>query len=294
MFYCNPKKIVWDEELKKTSLGTLYPYKSKTRENFWVARVYHAKNNEDAIRHLNKTLLNFSCDHPSLVSIGGYFFEKIRVGWNICTKLLKMEGSLRDIIDSHAMVQSRISEKDIVSCLCSLISALEYLHNKGIAHRNINPESIFYDKDGQIKLGEIATRLEAEDDDATFYMTSSEQEARLYLPPEFLNKVPPHNKGSLFKADSWSLGFIIKEMCSTGISFSPEETSDMRKTLQKLEKNYSKELTSILKSLLELDEYKRGSIQDMKKVVQEYFGMTTTCLSRETRKVNQEIFFDCC
>jgi len=293
MFYCNPKKIVWEEELNKTSLGTFYPYKSKSGENLWMARVFHAKNNEDAIRHLNKTLLSFSCDHPSLVSTGGYFFEKIRAGWNICCKVSKMEGNLRDLIDSHSMVQSKISEKDILNCLYSLVSALEYLHQKGIAHRNINPENVFYDKNGQIKLGEIGPRMEPEDDDATFTISRSEHRARLYLPPEFLEQAPKQNKASLFKADSWSLGFVIKEMCSAGISFAEGELNDVGKTLQRLEKVYSKDLILILKSLLEVDVAKRGRVQDVRKKIMELFSSNiqtlNLCFSKETRKLSEKL-----
>jgi CRP-like cAMP-binding protein len=90
------------------------------------------------------------------------------------------------------------------------ISAIKYLHCKGLVHRNIYPDSMLLDSDGWIVLG------------GTMFMRKPRPNARLWTVcgvPDYLSPEVLQGFGHSRMSDVWSLGVLVHEMCTNKVPF---------------------------------------------------------------------------
>ena len=103
------------------------------------------------------------------------------------------------------------------------ISALRYLHCKGIVHRNIYPDSMLVHSDGWLVLG------------GTMLMRQPRKDARLWTVcgvPDYLAPETIQGFGQSRMTDMWSLGILIHEMMTSKVPFDGEDPLDaMRRIL---------------------------------------------------------------
>ena len=105
-----------------------------------------------------------------------------------------------------------------------LVLAVEFLHQKGVAYRDLKPENVLLDAAGHIKLGDFGL-CKCDIFDATQGATSMCGTPE-YMAPEIITKVG-HGTG----VDWWSLGMLMFEML-TGLP--PWFTKDRQKLFQRL------------------------------------------------------------
>ena len=64
------------------------------------------------------------------------------------------DGSLQDFLDQNEGKQ--IPEKDILFIFKQICSALEYIHERGLVHRDLKPGNILFKKEGDIIVWKIS------------------------------------------------------------------------------------------------------------------------------------------
>ena len=133
----------------------------------------------------------------------------------------------------------------------SIVTVLEYLHNKNILHRNLKPENILIAQDGYIKISNFSYAKQLKNDYTYTFCGTPE-----YCPPEMINKTG-HNKG----CDYWSLGILLYEML---VGITPFVDTDPMKIYQKINKcrliipkYFTQDTKFLIKKLLAIDPKKR-------------------------------------
>ena len=151
----------------------------------------------------------------------------------------------------HLRRSTRFNEERTQFYAAQILLALDYLHSLGIIYRDLKPENVLLDKDGNIKLTDFGLSKK-------FFGNFCDQKAFSfcgtpeYLAPEIL-KGTGHDKA----VDFWSLGALIYEMLS-GIPpwYSKNREQMFRNMLSKpleIKPHFSPSATDLLKSLLTID-----------------------------------------
>ena len=146
----------------------------------------------------HETRILSSINHPNIVHIKEilYFDDKIVIVMDIC--------KCGDLFD-HLTRNGRVSVKDSYKILSQLVSALAYLHQKGISHRDLKPENIVLDFNLTPKIIDFGVCCQ------TNSLTSSFVGTDFFIPPEILHQKKYDPK----KADIYSLG-VTAFLMTTG------------------------------------------------------------------------------
>lgn len=179
------------------------------------------------------------------------------------------EGSdLKNFISEHKQNKNKIEEKQIYKFIYDICKGLLDIHSNKLIHRDLKPANIFLTKDLNVKIGDfgIAKQLTSYNEYA-----KTQCGTMLYMAQEIIN-----GEKYNYKADCWSLGCIIYELCTFNYCFDSKSLILLFKNItesnyNKIEDNYyGDELKEIIYSLLNKDYKNRASIEDILKKANSY------------------------
>ncbi|XVF72580.1 hypothetical protein PTKIN_Ptkin12aG0132400 [Pterospermum kingtungense] len=164
---------------------------------------------------------------------------------------LYIQMELCDFSLSRNTFSQLFKEGEVLRVLHQIAKALQYIHERGIAHLDVKPDNI-YVKNGVYKLGDFgcATLLNKN-------LPIEEGDAR-YMPQEILNE----NYDHLHKVDIFSLGVTIYEL----IRGSPLPESGpvfLREGKLPLLPGYSLQFQHLLKVMVDQDPVRRLSAKEL-------------------------------
>jgi serine/threonine protein kinase len=110
-----------------------------------------------------------------------------------------------DSIGSCLARHGKFDEEVTKSFTSQILDGLEYLHGKGILHRDLKAHSILVDTSGVCKIANFGISKQMDDDGAATLV----QGPVFWMVPEVVN---PKGKAYNFKIDIWSVGCVILEM----------------------------------------------------------------------------------
>ncbi|KAI8899812.1 rab-GTPase-TBC domain-containing protein [Globomyces pollinis-pini] len=223
---------------------------------------------------------NQSSDFPSLARILGRY-KTLDTILNSLPPFLACQIDFHKSKNSHCIIfsshhptlQSRLNEFSPLSLdqlkkwALDLITALDFLHSKGIVLRNIGLENILIDKNNDVLFtNHILYYITGNGTDVDFPIGNPK-----YFPPELISGGTKANVHSTTKTDMWSLGVLLLEIYLTGnglidsvdwfkasdIVSILKNTSSLTDIIQALELDV--DFKSVLLQLLDIDPKKRPS-----------------------------------
>lgn len=156
--------------------------------------------------------------HPSIISLYDY-----KLTDNFLFLFLEYcpHGSLED----YVLYSGAVSQEQLLPLFKNILTSVEYIHSKRVAHSDIKPGNIFFDRYGRPKLADFGlSRL--------FQSSSPESDYRAgslaFMSPEMFN----NNRYDPFAADIWALGVTLY-IISTGLS--PFPLKSPQSTIQNIQ-----------------------------------------------------------
>jgi serine/threonine protein kinase len=170
---------------------------------------YDFSNEEELRRRFQREALSTtSLAHPNIVNI----FD---VGEEGSLHYLVMEYVPGKTLKEYIIEHSPVEPEKAVKIMIQLTSALAHAHQNQIVHRDIKPQNILMDKEGNVKITDfgIAMALSA----TSYTQTNSVLGTVHYLSPE-----QARGGAANKKSDLYSLGIVMFELLTGRLPFSGE------------------------------------------------------------------------
>lgn len=151
-------------------------------------------------------------------------------------------------------------EKEVEEILYMLNDVLEYLHNKGVIHRDINPTNIFLTENKKIKLGDFGLAHHEKKYDRITVA------GKIFGTPHYMSPEQISGDNMTKESDYYALGITIYELLSGTPPFSGNImeifNQHLKKEVPKL--NVSDKFNTLIKGLTIKDPQKRWGYEEVK------------------------------
>ena len=243
--------------LGRGAFGEAVLYKKTTTNDLvvWKEINLQRASDKDRTGALNEVEILSLLDHINVVAYYNHFFDGASL-------FIEMEyandGSL------HHKIMARdgnlFPETEAVFYFYQLVSAVSYIHNYGILHRDIKTLNIFMNKSKIIKLGDFGISKVLEE---TYGKAETCVGTPYYMSPELV-KGDPYNQ----KSDVWACGCVLFEILALKKVFEASNqlkliTSILEKDVGEVSHTYSEETKRIVKWTLEKDSEKRPTTEEL-------------------------------
>jgi len=195
-----------------------------------------------------------SLEHPNIVKL----YEVKETSTEIVLIMEFCEGG--DLLD-YIRKKRKLPETEARKFFSQMVSAIHYTHSNLFVHRDIKAENIFLDSKGNVKIGDwgfaAKWRLGSTMNlscGSLHYSCPEICEGREYVGPE---------------VDVWSLGVLLFGMVAGSLPFYGENEWAIYQKIRvgeyRTPRYFSKGLSDLISSMLQVDRLKRASIYDIRR-----------------------------
>lgn len=267
-FIFDPSKDV----LGHGKYGYVYKTKYKYDNNIYALKVIkidpNNKSQHKYIEYEFKILSN--ANHENIEKCYGYFNDYFPPFHELCHFFILefIDGeNLQDMLNRYKKLKKPISQELIIKILTEIVKGLNYLHKNNILQRDLAPDNIMINNNNNIKITDFGL--------SAFYSDQSSQEKtvvgrKIYSSPEIFCAALLNKQKASYnsKTDIFSLGVIMFLL----MTFNYPSLLIERK-IQNININeykdcidkdiYDKNLINIVMSMLEIQENKRPSCEEI-------------------------------
>ena len=276
--------FIIEKELGKGYFGSVSLVSSKkTKLLYAMKEIKASKYKTEKQRRLVEKEIKLLEDlhHPNVISYFTSFVENDN--FYIITEYIN-GGTLEDLLKKNLKKGKLIEEKKIFDLLIQSLSGLIYLHNtKKVIHRDIKPDNILIDYDGNVKISDFGlSAIDSEDADELVKCHRTLAGAISFMAPEMASR-----EGYDFKSDIYMLGLTFFFIMS-GIL--PEKKIEFGPLIfivnnpkAKIPDIYSEDIRNFIKKLLTPREERPTAEQAYNEAtylyLQKYTKITSICSS---------------
>lgn len=229
---------------KITNDGTCYRCYSRLFNQSFVCKVFtNTFSFNEELDILSKI------EHPNLAKIVQFFndYDKYYVIMEDC-----VHGNIKNYLE-----ETNTTSAERLGFCTDLIRVVNFLHSKGITHRNIKPENVLIDKSGKLKLSDIGF--------LQYNVDSCKPNSKYYLSPEVL----ADGLVNQYKSDMWSLGITLYYIIYMDLPFKDAESWNtfLQTGITQVPTFISEEFQQILKMCMQPQPEKRTLITEIFKLI---------------------------
>lgn len=180
----------------------------------------------------NELRLSARFEHQNIIKVHEIIYEPDII-------LIVMEYLPNGDLQMQISMGTFFSKDEQLNFAYQILSALQYLHHRGISHRDVKPENILFDQDFNLKLTDFGLSREKCTTMKTFCGTPA------YMAPEIIS----NNIYDGSKADIWAFGITLHALCFG--------------TFPWTEKNETKLLKKLKSGQIEISTEARGEIHQI-------------------------------
>ena len=242
--------------LGKGAFGQAVLYR-KTDDNslvVWKEIELPKVSEEEKDKSLNEVDVLSLLDHANIICYYNHFFDDY-------TLYIEMEyangGTLFEMIRDR---KQKFQEEECLWYFYQLMSAVSYIHEHGILHRDIKTLNIFMTKSGILKLGDFGISKVLQ---GNVKLAETHVGTPYYMSPELI-------KGEKYddKSDIWACGCVLYELLSLKKVFDSTNQlglmcAILENEFEKIDDMYTGEIQHILESLLEKDMGQRPTAKEV-------------------------------
>lgn len=225
-----------------------------------------AKDSSFLICTVHRVVANMNHQHPRLFPYKAYHIKYQMPYWRVCTKVKKMKFNLLELIEEKCHNQRPFTKLELINHFYSLISALEYLHQRQLSHQNIKPENILFDFDYVIYLSDCA---EACHDENNGQNSQIDKPENTFDTRSFVEKC---EKNRLYAEDLVALGFIFLMMGEARGYFQHTSQEEFNKTQESLQlrlsyihHTYGEEIADLISQMISITSAEATTIEDIRR-----------------------------
>lgn len=165
-------------------------------------------------------------------------------------------GSLGNYIDK----KNHLSESAVFSIMKQILSAISYIHNKGIVHQDIKPGNILMKKDGTVLLADFGIGH-------TFQSAGMVVGTPAFQAPEALEDDIDLNEPQ--EEDVWALGVTLYQLLFSKLPFAGENLFEIVHNINEREfveipEGTDPEICNLIHGMLNVDPKKRMTISQIR------------------------------
>ncbi|KDP40264.1 hypothetical protein JCGZ_02262 [Jatropha curcas] len=193
--------------------------------------------------------------HPNILKIHEVMATKTKI-------YLVMELALGGELFSKVLQRGKLKESKARWFFQQLVSALHFCHQNGVAHRDVKPQNLLLDENGNLKVSDFGLSALAEiQNDSCVLQTACGTPA--FTAPEVMARRGYEGP----KVDAWSCGVILFFLLSAKLPFDDSNLAVMYKKIHKRDYQMptpiSKSAKSIITQLLDPNPTTRMSIEQL-------------------------------
>ena len=251
--------FIIEKELGKGNFSTVYLVKYKINNNLYSMKEIKSgryKNELEILKVQKKIKLLQTLENRHVIIYFSSFCENGNL--YIITEYMN-GGNLNTFFKKAKEKGELIDEKRIWDILIQVLIGLDYLHNKKlIIHRNIKPDNILMDTDGNVKISDLDSSAVFGDSEDYILIAHN---SRIYMSPEMVN-----GGNYNFKTDVYTLGLTFFNLMSSDLQDKNIlQNNEIFVNVNQgaiLPDSYSKELQNFIKKLLIIDANDRPTTYD--------------------------------
>lgn len=173
-----------------------------------TSEVYALKVLEKAVLSKRNLLIKTQAERDILERIESPFIVKLHYAFQTDAKLyFVMDFCNGGELFTHLRKDTKFSEKRACFYAAQLVCGLNCLHENGIIYRDLKPENVLLDSEGNLKITDFGLSKQGVQTNKEGEKTYSFCGTPEYLAPEIIKGIG-HDKG----VDWWSLGALLYEM----------------------------------------------------------------------------------